>query len=241
MFGLDNEIQEENDDEQKLLDRKQSNIIQSPSMVVQHVGTAVIEEKNIDHKKIDKLFEIPLAISICMLAMAHGSNEINVSAPLAANIFLLNGSSTEIEFKEEFISILVGLVSLIVGTVTIGQRYLHNYRQRFMTISVSNGTIANTCCAIVLLGSSWANYTVSCTYLLVPALALVRSADEGKPLDKYKMMKGGIFAFFVIFMSASVSVICSWALLSLDYNGPNNELNNSWYSNTTYVPESTGN
>ena len=42
--------------------------------------------------KIDKMFEIPLLISVCMLAMAHGSNEINVAAPLAAQIFLLNGS-----------------------------------------------------------------------------------------------------------------------------------------------------
>ena len=42
--------------------------------------------------KIDKLFEIPLMISICMLAMAHGSNEINVAAPLAAQMFLMDPS-----------------------------------------------------------------------------------------------------------------------------------------------------
>lgn len=29
-------------------------------------------------------------VSICMLAMAHGSNEINVAAPLSAEIFLLD-------------------------------------------------------------------------------------------------------------------------------------------------------
>ena len=41
-------------------------------------------------QKIDKLFEIPLIFSIMMLAMAHGSNEINVSAPLLAEVFLLD-------------------------------------------------------------------------------------------------------------------------------------------------------
>ena len=40
--------------------------------------------------RIDKMFEIPLLISVCMLAMAHGSNEINVAAPLAAQLFLLD-------------------------------------------------------------------------------------------------------------------------------------------------------
>ena len=63
-------------------------------MVMHHLEMP--EDMHLDYKKIDKLFEIPLTISICMLAMAHGSNEINVSAPLAANIFLLNGASTKI-------------------------------------------------------------------------------------------------------------------------------------------------
>lgn len=45
-------------------------------------------------KKIDKMFDVPLISSICMLALAHGSNEINVSAPLAAELFLMNGAET---------------------------------------------------------------------------------------------------------------------------------------------------
>lgn len=31
-----------------------------------------------------------------MLAMAHGSNEINVSAPLVAEMFMLNGNYTTV-------------------------------------------------------------------------------------------------------------------------------------------------
>ena len=57
------------------------------------------QQKFRDHKrrkKIDNLFEIPLITSIMMLAMAHGSNEINVSAPLLAEIFLLDGSTKTI-------------------------------------------------------------------------------------------------------------------------------------------------
>lgn len=55
------------------------------------------EAKKRLNKKIDKMFEVPLVASICMLALAHGSNEINVSAPLAAEFFLLNGKETAIE------------------------------------------------------------------------------------------------------------------------------------------------
>ena len=50
--------------------------------------------------KIDKQFETPLIVSVCMLAMAHGSNEINVSAPLSAMIFLLNPYSENISTEQ---------------------------------------------------------------------------------------------------------------------------------------------
>ena len=52
MFGLENENQDENDEEQKLLDKKQSNIVQSPSMVMHHVRTDLVEDTHLDHKKI---------------------------------------------------------------------------------------------------------------------------------------------------------------------------------------------
>lgn len=54
--------------------------------------TSLIKKRQFE--RIDKLFEIPLSVSICMLAMAHGSNEINVSAPLAAEIFMLTPNQT---------------------------------------------------------------------------------------------------------------------------------------------------
>lgn len=42
------------------------------------------------------MFDFPLMVSMCMLAMAHGSNEINVAAPLTAEIFLLDADDKEI-------------------------------------------------------------------------------------------------------------------------------------------------
>ena len=47
-----------------------------------------------------------------MLAMAHGSNEINVSAPLLAEIFLLDGNTKEVKSSQEYISIVIGLISM---------------------------------------------------------------------------------------------------------------------------------
>ena len=52
--------------------------------------------KKHERNKIEKMFDFPLMVSICMLAMAHGSNEINVAAPLTAEIFLLDATDNEI-------------------------------------------------------------------------------------------------------------------------------------------------
>jgi phosphate/sulfate permease len=164
-----------------------------------------------------------------MLAMAHGSNEINVSAPLAAQLFLLNGQTTEVNNGEIFFAISIGLISLLVGTMTIGRRYLHNYRKRFMSISLSNGCIANTMASIVLLGASYANFTVSCTYILSSSLLLIRKKDKGAKINKYKVAKAIVFALLIIILSATASVITSYLLLMLDYHGPNSEINDAWY------------
>ena len=128
---------------------------------------------------------------------------------------------------------MIGLSSLLLGVVTIGTRYLHNYRKRFMSISLSNGCIANTIASIVLFTASYLNFTVSCTYVLASSLYLIRKKDKQSSINKYKAVKAVLFALFIIILSAMVSVVTTWLLLDLDYNGPYSEINNSWYANIT--------
>lgn len=70
---------------------------------------------------------MPLIVSTCLLAMAHGSNEVNVSAPTAGMIFLLNGNK-QVGDTEAYAGLAIGLASLIMGVLTLGKRYLHKYR-----------------------------------------------------------------------------------------------------------------
>ena len=82
-------------------------------------------QRTILHQKIDKMFEQPLLISVCMLAMAHGSNEINVAAPLTAEIFLLDSDHETIPKYQEYLSISIGLLSVLLGNILLGQRLLY--------------------------------------------------------------------------------------------------------------------
>ena len=85
---------------------------------------------------VDKLFKVPLIVSTCLLAFAHGSNECNVSAPSAAMIFLLN-ANTSISDVEAYQGMAIGLVSLLLGVLTLGKRYLHKYRKKFMATTLA--------------------------------------------------------------------------------------------------------
>ena len=68
--------------------------------------------------------------------MAHGSNEVNVSAPCAAMIFLLN-KHDKITNYEAYTGMIIGLASLILGVLTLGKRYLHKYRKKFMKTTMA--------------------------------------------------------------------------------------------------------
>ena len=82
------------------------------------------------------MFRIPLIVSTCLLAMAHGSNEVNVSAPTTAMLFLLNDNK-EIGDSEMYAGMAIGLASLVMGVLTLGKRYLHKYRKKFMKTTLA--------------------------------------------------------------------------------------------------------
>jgi len=55
-----------------------------------------------------------------------------------------------------------------------------------MKTTLTNGFIANTCVALVLFFSSLLNFTVSCTYILMPCLLLLHKLDLNKRINVYK-------------------------------------------------------
>lgn len=101
-------------------------------------------------KHIDRLYKIPLIVSTCLLCLAHGSNEVNVSAPSAALFFLLDKHTFYVTNTEAIEGIAIGLCSLIFGFVTLGKRFLNKHRKKFMNTSLINGFIANTSTSIIL-------------------------------------------------------------------------------------------
>lgn len=160
-----------------------------------------------------------------MLAMAHGSNEINVSAPLAAEIFMLTPNKTNISARTDYLAIFIGLFSVIAGSITIGVRYLDKFRSKFMKVTLSNGVIANTCSSICLFIASYFGFTVSCTYILSPALLLLTKKDKGKTINPFLATQAIIFAVMITMGSMLLTVAVSYVLLYLDYMGPYSDLN----------------
>ena len=79
-----------------------------------------------------------------------------------------------------YISILIGLVSVLFGTILLGQRLLYKFRKNFMQTTISNGFIANTSVSIILFVASSLNYTVSSTYILMPCFWMLKYLESRK-------------------------------------------------------------
>ncbi|CDW80953.1 phosphate permease [Stylonychia lemnae] len=97
-----NRQNEQEENEEQL----QQRMIRNEQLRNSHSKVYIHSEKN--KQKIDKLFKVPMIISTCLLAFAHGSNEVNVSAPCAAMIFLLN-KNTAISDEEAYQGLAIGL------------------------------------------------------------------------------------------------------------------------------------
>lgn len=118
----------------------------------------------------------------------------------------------------------MGLITVIFGSVTLGVRYLDKFRSKFMKVTLSNGTIANTIVSLCLFIASFFGFTVSCTYILAPSLLLVSKKDRKKTINLYKAAQAVIFAISITLGSMFLSVSVSYILLWLDYNGPYSNL-----------------
>ena len=95
-----------------------------------------------------------------------------------------------------------------------------------MKTTLTNGFIANTCVSLTLFMSSLLNFTVSCTYILMPCLLLLFKLDRKKSVNTYKAIQAVLIAIGITAMSAGLSVVVSYGLLYLDYSGPGAAYNN---------------
>mmetsp|Transcript_42645 Transcript_42645/g.31202 ORF Transcript_42645/g.31202 Transcript_42645/m.31202 type:complete len:100 (+) Transcript_42645:855-1154(+) len=79
--------------------------------------------------QVDRMFKRPLIFSTILLALAHGANEVNVSAPCAAMLFLLNSNKSEITTEEAYFGMAIGLSCQLMGLMTLGKLYLKKKRK----------------------------------------------------------------------------------------------------------------
>ena len=117
----------------------------------------------------------------------------------------------------------------MLGSFLLGQRLLYKQKNKFVSVTSSNGIIANTSVSIMLYVSSLMNYTISGTYILVPTLILLRKKDQHKKINTLKALKAVIGAVFITLLSMFLSVTMSFFLLWLDYKGPYSAINDVFH------------
>ncbi len=108
-------------------------------------------------------------------------------------------------------------MALILGFLTLGQRYLNKKRSKYNKATSVDSLIANTSASLILLICSFFGFPVSCTHLLVPAIYYLRRKRKNKGIVARHAMFGVALSVAMIMISAGVAICVTFLFLTLNY------------------------
>jgi len=168
--------------------------------VIQYQANEILEEINMlseslkkkeetgresaEYATVEKIFGYLQIISACLMAFAHGANDVaNAIGPLAAAINVLStGSVAEITRIPTW-TLALGGVGIVVGLATWGWRVIETIGKKITELTPSRGFSAEFGAAATILIASRLGMPISTTHTLVGAVIGVGLARGIQALD----------------------------------------------------------
>lgn len=129
-----------------------------------------------DHTKeefnwIEKMFGWLQIISACMMAFAHGANDVaNAIGPLAAALYVLNTGSVALQSSIPTWVLALGGFGIVLGLATWGWRVIETIGKKLTELTPTRGFSAEFGAAITILVASRLGLPISTTHTLVGAV-----------------------------------------------------------------------
>ena len=124
-------------------------------------------------RKVESIFVLLQIITACMVAFAHGSNDVaNAIGPLSAAYQALEAGVIEAKSTTPGWALLLGGIGIVVGLATWGWRVIRTVGKRITELTPSRGFCAEFAAAITILLASTLpiGMPVSTTHTLVGAV-----------------------------------------------------------------------
>jgi PiT family inorganic phosphate transporter len=151
-----------------------------------HVGLLLEEVKGIEHSiqqkheianshseylKVEKIFGYLQIMSACMMAFAHGANDVaNAIGPLSAAVAILTTGLFAIDTPVPTWALALGGIGIVIGLATWGWRVIETIGKKITELTPSRGFAAEFGAATTIVLASRLGMPISTTHTLVGAV-----------------------------------------------------------------------
>lgn len=163
--------------------------------------------------QVEEIFSYLQIISACLVAFAHGANDIaNAIGPVAAVLTTLETHTLGAYSSIPSWLLLLGGLGIVFGLATWGWRVIETIGKKITELTPSRGFSAEFGAAITILFASKLGLPISTTHALVGAICGVGMAQGAKALN-FKTLKEIIISWVVtIPLCAILSIILFYLL-----------------------------
>ncbi|SCA58558.1 Putative phosphate permease CPn_0680/CP_0067/CPj0680/CpB0707 [Chlamydiales bacterium SCGC AB-751-O23] len=177
-----------------------------------------IEDKHSEHAVIEKLFSFLQILSACLMAFAHGANDVaNAIGPLAAILDVLeNGSVSATAYVPTWI-LACGGVGIVIGLATYGWKVIETIGKKITELTPTRGFAAELGAASTILFASKLGLPISSTHSLVGAVLGVGFARGIRAIN-LTVVKNIVFAWLITIPVGASTTIIFYYLLRTIFN-----------------------
>ena len=162
------------------------------------LSSALRAKRQISYRNTEKIFARLQILSACMVAFAHGSNDVaNAIGPIAAVVTMIQekGISTHAAVPDWILAL--GGVGIVIGLATWGYRVIYTIGEKITELSPSRGFSAEFGAALTIVIASIQGLPISTTHTLVGAVLGVGFAQGVNSLNLRVIPRDIISSWFI--------------------------------------------
>ncbi len=130
-----------------------------------------VESSHSEYLKVEKIFGYLQIMSACMMAFAHGANDVaNAIGPLSAAITILTTGLLAVEMPTPTWALALGGLGIVIGLATWGWRVIETIGKKITELTPSRGFAAEFGAATTIVLASRLGMPISTTHTLVGAV-----------------------------------------------------------------------
>ena len=170
-------------------------------------------ESSEQYLNVEKIFSFLQIISACLVAFAHGSNDVaNAIGPVAAVLQVINKKVIPETFTISPIILFVGGIGMVIGLSTWGWRVIETIGKKITELTPTRGFTAEISSALTIIVASKLGMPISTTHALVGAILGVGLARGLRSIN-LRTLKDILLSWFVtIPLCAILSIIIFYIL-----------------------------